>query len=215
MIKVIRLISRIIFFSRSIFVITILFSGCGNPDASTTSTGSGQASSATGNDTKKDSALSHSVYTNDCKSLFITAQKLDSVIMTATEANAVIGNKAIKAFTDFSFYCKNDSLAPIFLIKAAQIAQSINNLPQAQICLEKCINDFPDFKNRGAAMFLLAQLYDEVKYLNNEQKAEELYASIISLYPRTEWAANAKAARNLLGKTDEEIVKEFTKKNKK
>ncbi len=211
MIKVIMLISRIIFFSGSIFLLTILFSRCGNPNPDTSTTSAG---SVIGENVKKDSTLSHSAYTNDCKSLFASAQKMDSVIMTATEANPQIGNKAIKAFCDFSFYCSGDSLAPVFLIKSAQVAQSINNLPQAQICLEKCIKDFPDFKNRGAAMFLLAQLYDEVKYLNNEVKAEELYTSIISRYPRSEWAANARAARDLLGKSDEQIIKEFNKKNK-
>lgn len=152
--------------------------------------------------------------TTNCRDLFLEAQKHDSIILNATEVNTQVANAAIKAFADFSFYCKNDSLAPVYLLKAGQIATTINNMPQAQISYEKIINDFPNFKNRGAAMFLLAQLYDEQKYLNDEDKALELYNKIISLYQGTEWAVNAAAARNVLGKTDEEIVKEFLKKNK-
>jgi TolA-binding protein len=134
--------------------------------------------------------------------------------MHAVELDATVGNKAIKAFTDFSFYCGKDSLAPVFLLKASEIATSINNLPQAQLCLEKCIADFPTFENRGAAYFLLARLYDEPSQLNNEAKAEELYHLVKSQYPNTPWAVNADAALQLLGKSDAEIVREFEKKNK-
>lgn len=153
-------------------------------------------------------------YTSDCKSLFEAAKKSDSIIMSSNEFDIKIANQAIKAFTDFSYYCKSDSLAPVFLIKSAQIAQSINNIPQAQLCLETCINEYPKFKNRGAAMFLLAQMYDDPRILNNEDKAKEIYSNIITAYPGTEWDKNARGARDLLGKSDEEILKEFTKKNK-
>lgn len=166
---------------------------------------------------KKDSVINsgNSVYTNECRALYLEAIKNDSIILAATEMKPEVGNKAIKAFTDFSFYCKDDSLAPVFLMKAGQIATSINNMPQAQVCFEKCYQDFPNFKNRGAAMFLLAQLYDEVAFLNDEDKARELYGKIINLFPNTEWSAQADAARALIGKTDEQIIKEFEKKNSK
>jgi tetratricopeptide (TPR) repeat protein len=165
---------------------------------------------------KKDSVqTSNSVYTNDCRTLYLDAIKNDSIILLATEVNPEVGNKAVKAFADFAFYCANDTLAPVFLLKAGQIAASINNLPQAQVCFEKCYMDFPDFKNRGAAMFLLAQLYDEVSQLNDEDKARELYGKIINSFPNTEWAKNANDARALIGKTDEQIIKEFEAKNKK
>lgn len=165
---------------------------------------------------KKDSVqTSNSVYTNDCRTLYLDALKNDSIILLATEVNPEVGNKAVKAFADFAFYCPNDTLAPVFLLKAGQIAASINNLPQAQVCFEKCYTDFPEFKNRGAAMFLLAQLYDEVSQLNDEDKARELYGKIINFFPNTEWAKNANDARALIGKTDEQIIKEFEKKNAK
>lgn len=165
---------------------------------------------------KKDSVqTSNSVYTNDCRTLYLDALKNDSIILLATEVNPEVGNKAVKAFADFAFYCPNDTLAPVFLLKAGQIAASINNLPQAQVCFEKCYTDFPEFKNRGAAMFLLAQLYDEASQLNDEEKARELYGKIINSFPNTEWAKNANDARALIGKTDEQIIKEFEKKNSK
>jgi hypothetical protein len=41
-----------------------------------------------------------------------------------------------------------------------------------------------------------------------------MYKEIVEWYPGTEWAKNAAAARDLIGKTDEEIVREFEKRNK-
>lgn len=162
----------------------------------------------------KSTVAPQQAYTSECYTLYQEALKNDSIILAATDVKTDVANKAIKAFADFSFYCKTDSMAPVYLLKAGQIATVIKNMPQAQISFEKVIKDFPDFKNRGAAMFLLAQLYDEPQYLNNEDKARELYDRIISLYPRTDWSRNAEAARALLGKSDEQIMQEFLKKNK-
>lgn len=176
---------------------------------------SGKKTETTETTITKETTTEQPGLTNECRTLYLEAVKNDSIILGASEVKVDEANKAIKAFSDFSFYCKTDSLAPVFLMKAGQIATVINNLPQAQISFEKVIKDFPDFKNRGAAMFLLAQLYDEQRYLNNEEKARELYDRIISTYGGSDWAANAMAARELLGKSDEEIVKAFLKKNKK
>ena len=154
-------------------------------------------------------------YLTDCKKIFLEARRMDSILLQQTEVNEKSAQQAIVAFTDFAFYCKSDSLAPVFLIKTAQVAKAINNIPQAKLVLEKCIEDYLSFKNRSAAIFLLAQLYDEKNYLNNEEEAKKLYQKIIDEYPKSDWAVSARGALAFIGKTDEEIVKEFEKKNKK
>lgn len=200
-----NVIKQIILILLAAFVVFLLFYNC-----------TGKQTEETAKAETKDSvAQNNSVYTSECRSLYLEAVKNDSIILAATEVNPEVGNKAIKAFADFAYYCPNDTLAPVFLLKAGQIAASINNLPQAQVCFEKCYKDFPNFNNRGAAMFLLAQLYDEVSQLNDEDMARELYGKIIHNFPGTEWARNAVQARDLLGKTDEQIIKEFEKKNAK
>ena len=200
-----NILKQILIVLLAAFVVFLMFYNC-----------TGKKTEVQTSETKKDSVnTGSSIYTNECRTLYLDALKNDSIILAATEVNPEVGNKAIKAFADFSFYCPNDTLAPIYLLKAGQIASSINNLPQAQICFEKCYKDFPKFKNRGAAMFLMAQLYDEVNLLNDEDKARELYGKIINAFPNTEWAQQADAARALIGKTDEQIIKEFEKKNSK
>lgn len=151
-------------------------------------------------------------YLTDCKKLFADARKMDSMLLHQTEADITSANQAIKAFTDFAYYCASDSLSPMYLIKVAQIARAINNIPQAKVALEKCIENYPSFKNKPAALFLLAQLYDEPTYLNNEEEARKLYQKIIYDYPKSDWAVSAKGAISFLGKSDAQILEELKKK---
>jgi outer membrane protein assembly factor BamD (BamD/ComL family) len=154
-------------------------------------------------------------YLTDCKKLFAEARKMDSILLNQTEVDKPSAIAAIKAFTDFAFYCQNDSLCPVFLIKTAQVARAINNVPQAKLVLDRCIETYPSFKNRPAALFLLAQLYEEKTYLNNGEEARKLYQKIIDEYPKSDWALSAKGAIRFIGKTDEEILKELKKKQKR
>jgi TolA-binding protein len=140
---------------------------------------------------------------------------MDSILMKAVSVNPNLAEQAINAFNNFASTCKNDSLAPVFLLKAGQIAQTTRNFQQSQILLKKCVDEFPQFRNRGAALFLLAQVYDDASMLNNEVEAKNIYQQIIKEYPNTVWENDAKSCILNLGKTDEQIVQEFLKKNKK
>ena len=141
-------------------------------------------------------------------------QDVDSVLYTQTDVNKETANKAIKAFTDYAYYCGNDSLSPIFLIKTAQIATAVNNYAQAKIVLEKCISDYPKFEGVPTALFLLGSLYDEETYLNNEEEARRLYQQVIDQYPNSPEVESAKGALKFIGMTDREVMKELKKQSK-
>lgn len=151
-------------------------------------------------------------YLSDCKSLFKEARRSDSILMKQTEVDLKSARKAILDFTNFAYYCHNDSLSPVFLIKTAQVARAIGDVPQAKLVLDKCIEDYPSFKDRPAALFLLAQLYDEPGYLNDEQEAKKLYQKIIDEHPKSDWAVSAKGALGFIGKSDRQIMEELKKK---
>ena len=154
---------------------------------------------------------SNKLYLSDCKKLLAEAKRMDSILLKEMEVKKEVANKAIKAFTDFAYYCSTDSLCPIYLIKTAQVAQSINNIPQAKIVLDKCIEDYQKSIHRPAALFLLAQLYDETTFLNNEAEAKRIYEQIISEYPKSDWAKSSKGALNFIGKSDDQIIENLKK----
>lgn len=177
-------------------------------------------SCGTGNETKKEETLKNDstesiIIGGDCKMLYLDAKRMDSVLLKSNTVNPNLAEQAINAFNNFASTCKDDSLAPIFLLKAGQIAQSVGKFQQSQILLKKCTDEFPEFRNRGAALFLLAQVYDDASMLNNEAEAKKIYEQIIKEYPNTAWERDAKICIKNLGKTDEQLVKEFLKNNKK
>lgn len=150
----------------------------------------------------------------DCSRLKRKALRIDSLLLQQTEMDAALARQAVVAFTEFASGCEADSLAPVYLIKTAQVARASDNVPQAKVALDQCIAAYPNFKDRPAALFLLAQLYDEVSYLNDEQKARELYQKIIDEHPKSPWASSAKGAILFLGKSDREILEELKKKQR-
>lgn len=155
------------------------------------------------------------VVTNDtCTTLYIKAKQTDEVLMRATNFSKQQAELAIVDFMAYTSVCKNDTLTPVFLIKSAQLAQSINNFQKAEAYLKQCITEHDRYPNRGAAMFLLAQLYDDANKLNNETEAKMIYQSILKEYPNSDWAKDAKSAISNLGKSDEQLIEEFLKKNK-
>lgn len=152
-------------------------------------------------------------YSSDCNEMYNEAKRLDSILLVSMDVKDDLAAEAITAFTGFGYYCSTYSLAPVYLIKSAQVARAVNNIPQAKKSLEFCISEFPEFRDRPAAMFLLAQLYDERTYLNNRDEAQRLYREIIEEYPGSDWAQSARGAMSMVGKSDEEIIRMLKKQN--
>lgn len=188
----------------SVFI--LLFFGCSSPKENNTF-------DLSANDTLN-ANTAKPAYLTSCGDYLREAMRMDSILLIQTDTEINLANKAIRAFTEFAANCPNDSLAPVYLIKTAQVAKAVNNIPQAKLVLDKCIEDYSGFKDRASAIFLLAQLYDENTYLNNENEARKLYQQIIDEYPKSAVAASAAGAIKFLGKTDEEILREFTKSKK-
>ena len=184
----------------SFLSLAIIFTSCG-----------GNGDEPKTEEIKKDTVV---VNHASCEAYYQDAKKMDDILMKETSVKKDLAERAINAFNLYASECMNDSLAPIFLLKAGQVAQSISNFKQAEILLKKCSTDFPNFRNRGAALFLLAQLFDDAAMLNNEAEAKKIYEEIIKAYPNTAWARDAKASIANLGKTDEQLIQEFLKKNK-
>jgi TolA-binding protein len=165
--------------------------------------------------TKKDTIVRRDPHNfqSDCRDLYNKARALDSTLQQQLQAESGLGNQAIAAFTEYAYYCDNDSLSPVFLIKSAQVARAISNVPQAQKSLQYCIDTYRNSPHRPAAIFLLGQLHEDKTYLNDRDEALRLYQQVIDEYPKSDWAQSAKGAIAMMGKSDEEIIRFL--KNKK
>jgi len=120
---------------------------------------------------------------------------------------------AVKAYDDFVKAFPNDSLSPDFIFKAAEISTANQQYTQALMYYEMITTKYPSFKLVPESLYLQGYLLDN--FLNDDAKAKLVYEQVIAKYPKLPYAADAKAAIRNLGKSDEELIREFEKKNKK
>ncbi len=138
-------------------------------------------------------------------------KKVEEEMHSSSEINNVTGNLAIKAYTDYAGFFPDDSLSPDYLFKAGEIAIAMQQYPQALTYYNSITEKYPKFKYIQESLYLQGFLLDN--YLNEDAKAKIIYEKVITKYPTSSCANDAKAAINNLGKTDEELIKEFKKKN--
>lgn len=138
-------------------------------------------------------------------------KKLEEEMHKSAQLNNVTGNLAIKAYSDYVLFFPNDTVAPDYLFKAAEIATATQQYPQALIYYQNITSKYPNYKLIQESLYLQGYLLDN--FLNDEAKAKLIYEEVIQKYPASAYANDAKAAIKNLGKSDEELIKEFKKKN--
>lgn len=114
-------------------------------------------------------------------------------------------------YTDFSDDFPTDPEAPEYLFKAANLSINLGWGQSAIDILNKFISTYPDHAKTPEAYFYKGYVYDN--QLNDDVKAGEVYQAYIEKYPNHDFAAAAEASIKNLGKTDEELIKEFEMKN--
>jgi len=134
-------------------------------------------------------------------------------LKSLTTIDAYNANLAITAYTKFVGRFPNDTLAPRYLFEAAKLAMSSGQYPRALSFYENICAKYPISKKIPDCIFVEGFIYDN--FMKDTAKAHAKYQEVINKYPDNELAAQAKAAISALGKTDEELMKEFEAKNKK
>ena len=102
--------------------------------------------------------------------------------------------------------------APGYLFKAAELAMNLGKNQQAMDLYNKVIYSYPDFEKAPECLFLLAFIYENT--LQNYGKAKELYEMFLEKYPEHDFADDAQFSLQYLGKSPEELMREFEEKNK-
>lgn len=123
-----------------------------------------------------------------------------------------MANIAVTAYYNFVKIYPDDSLAPEFLFKAGEISTANQQYTQALMYYESITKKYPDYKLAPESLYLQGYLLDN--FLEKDAEAKIIYEQVITKYPDLPYAADAKSAIKNLGKSDEELIKEFKKKNK-
>jgi tetratricopeptide (TPR) repeat protein len=120
--------------------------------------------------------------------------------------------KLLNAYSAFVNAYRDHEEAPEYMFNAGRLSSTLNK-PRKAIELFTDVHDnFPGYKKRTEAAYLVAFIYDV--QLNDREKAERAYEKVMELYPESPWAEDARVSINNLYKTDEELIREFEAKNK-
>ena len=121
--------------------------------------------------------------------------------------NKVKGDSLLKMFDDFITRFPDDSLSRVYLFKAANLAIAEGDGNKAITFLDQFIKKYPDHPKAPVCSFFKGYVYENI--LKNMDMAKENYLFYIEKYPNDAFVKDARMAVKNLGKTPEQMIKEF------
>lgn len=104
-----------------------------------------------------------------------------------------------------------DEKSPDLLFKAADISMNLGSGTNTIALFNRIIKEYPDYKNVSTVMFLKGFVYED--QLQDYKAAGDCYLEFLEKYPDSDFANDAQVSLTNLGKTPEELIKEFESKN--
>ncbi len=162
-----------------------------------------------------DSAKAPSIETMDATTLGKKIEETRNQIYNEKD-NKFDSQKAM----EYIQYCQSyatkapkDPNAAKYLFQAAETARSIKKYNRALAIYDQIYKDFNSYSKAPQAMFLKAFTLDSE--MQQFDKAKALYEEFIAKHPQDEFADDTKFLLENLGKSDEEIIKQFEEQQAK
>jgi len=100
-----------------------------------------------------------------------------------------------------------DTVTPTYIYNAVSILMNTNKAQQATDWLDTLLIKYPNNKRIPQSLFLKGFILEN--YLNQLGRAKDVYTDFLKRYPNNALANDARASINNLGKTPEELMKQF------
>jgi outer membrane protein assembly factor BamD (BamD/ComL family) len=110
-------------------------------------------------------------------------------------------------YTKFVKAYPQDSLSPDFLFRAAGIAMNSGDGTIALNLYDQFLKDYPNHPQAAMSLFFKGFVYENL--LRNLDYAKETYLQFIEKYPNDEFNDDARMALKNLGKTPDQMIREF------
>jgi outer membrane protein assembly factor BamD (BamD/ComL family) len=105
-----------------------------------------------------------------------------------------------------------NSEAPQMLFKAGDMAMNLNMSQKAIELFDRVMNNYPEFDKTPQCLFLKGYIYEN--NLGDLDMAKSIYEEFLRKYPDDDFADDAEVSIKNLGKTPEQLIKEFEEKQK-
>jgi outer membrane protein assembly factor BamD (BamD/ComL family) len=140
---------------------------------------------------------------------------LEKIVLAKTmvPVNVDTAKQLVDAYIKYAKDFPKDSSSANYLFNAANISMNIGKGQLSVDLYDQIMKDYPEYSKVADCMFLKAFVYDNT--LKEYKKARAGYEEFIKKYPKHEFADDAQAGIDNLGKTPEQLWKEFDAKNKK
>ncbi len=143
-------------------------------------------------------------------------KKIDSLEMilfhdSMGTVNQKVSQELMLTYEKYVNQNPDDSLTADYLFRNAQIALSLKLGSRSVNYLEQFCTKYPQHPKAPHALFLEAFVYETE--LNKPDVAKQKYQEFIDKYPKSELYLDAKASLQNIGKSGEELINEFEKKN--
>lgn len=116
-------------------------------------------------------------------------------------------DELISVYISFADSYPQDSLAPGYLFRAADVAMTTNRSNQAITLYQRIREEYPDYRKVPEALFLEGYVYEN--YLGRLDKAKAIYEEFLEKYPDNDFADDAEISLKYLGKSPEELIEIF------
>lgn len=101
-------------------------------------------------------------------------------------------------------------ISPEYLFKASDISMNLNRPKKTIQLFDRILTEYPSYNKTPSALFLKAFVYED--QLKDLEAAKKYYLLFLEKYPDSEFADDAEVSVRNLGKTPEELIKEFEQK---
>jgi TolA-binding protein len=127
------------------------------------------------------------------------------------ELDKGLASKGIAAYQDFIKRFPEDTASAEYLFRSSDLSRALGDNKKAIEYLAKICKDHPDYKKIPECLFLQGYYYQE--YFNDTVQAKTYYNQLISKYPNHAFVKDAKALMTMFGKSEQDIIKDFEKKD--
>lgn len=142
-------------------------------------------------------------------------EKIDKMELVLKDtANAFDKTRAVEYRNALVEYCTTypqDSMVASFTFRAAELSMNLHESQKAIDLFQRFQKAFPENPKAADALFLTAFIYENE--LKNYNQARNAYTEFISKFPDHPFADDAAVLIQNLGKSPEELIREFEARN--
>ena len=127
----------------------------------------------------------------------------DSIFEIAVAADPDVADQLTQLYVDFADKYPNDSLSPIYLMKAADMQSNVLHTDRSVELFDRIIADYPDFEDVPMCYFLKGNALE----LNSQMdEAKVAYEEFLAKYPDHYMAEQTRMMLPHLGMSNEELL---------